>query len=70
MVIGAVSCIPATESGYGGRETQRVGCAGVHPHPVPPDAHLHRVHGGIPSEVCIRRPADRLAVTAKKGGTP
>ena len=67
-VIGAVPCIAAIKSGQGSRKPQRVGCTGIDTHPAPTDTHFNGVHGGVSPQVGIRRPADRLTVTAKKGG--
>jgi len=67
-LIRAISGIAAGKTADCRREPQRIGSAGIHPHPVPTDAHLHRVHGRIPSEVSVRCPADGLAVAAKQRG--
>ena len=68
---GVVRAVPGVAPGKTAgcrREAQGVGRTGIHPHPVPTDAHLHRVHGRIAPQVLRGSPCDLLAVAAKKRG--
>ena len=66
---GVVLAVPGVAPGKtaGCRcEAQGVGGAGMHPHPVPSDTHLHRVHGWIVPQIRRCGSCDLLVVAAKE----